>query len=206
MTTAEVALLISILSLLLAATSLGWQVASRGSGYHVKCALDVGYVATEPSDAADSADTTSTVVVPATTWATTPALREPGEQHFFVTVTNTGNTAARVDSIGFTIGHQGAVPAATLAPEALGLPCRLDAHQTRRWDVPMRQVSQLLTSLDAAEYSCTHADVQLGDGRSIRTQDGITVELLHEVVAAEQSARINGVTALETPSEEGRTA
>lgn len=203
MTTAEVALLISVLALLLAATSLGWQVASRRSGYHVRCVLDVGHVPTEPSNAADRP---STVIVPATTWATTPALREPSEQHFFVTVTNTGNTAVRVDSIGFTIGHQGAVPAATLAPETLGLPCRLDAHQTRRWDIPMRDVAQMLTSLDAAEHSCTHADIQLGDGRSIRTHDGITVELLHEVVAAERAARINGVAPLETPAEEGRTA
>ena len=201
MTTAEVALLISVLALLLAATSLGWQVASGRSGYHVRCALDVGHVPNEPSGAADTA-----VIVPATTWATTPALREPSEQHFFVTVTNTGNTAVRVDSIGFTIGHQGAVPAATLPPETLGLPCRLDAHQTRRWDIPMRQVAQVLTNLDAADYSCTHADVQLGDGRSIRTHDGITVELLHEVVAAEEAAQINGVTPLQTPSEEGRTA
>ena len=70
----------------------------------------------------------------------------------------------------------------------------------------MRQVAQVLTNLDAADYSCTHADVQLGDGRSIRTHDGITVELLHEVVAAEEAAQINGVTPLQTPSEEGRTA
>ena len=204
MTTAEVALLISVLALLLAAASLTWQVAAfRQSGHNVRCVLDVGYVATEPTE---SGDTVSTVVVPATKWATTPELREPGEQQFFVSVTNKGRTAVRIDSIGFTVGHQGAVPAVTADPETLGLPCRLDARQTRRWDIPMRQVAELLTNLDISETTCTHADVQLGDGRSVRTHDGITIDLLHEVVAAEQTSRINGVESLEAPSDEARPA
>jgi hypothetical protein len=203
-TTAEVALLISVLALLLAAASLGWQMlAFRQSGHNVKCVLDVGYVATESTDSRDAA---STVVVPATKWATTPALREPGEQQFFVSVTNKGRTAVRIDSIGFTVGHQGAVPAVTSDPETLGLPCRLDARQTRRWDIPMRQVAELLANLDVSEATCTHADVQLGDGRSVRTHDGITVDLLHEVVAAEGARRIDRVEPLETPPDEARPA
>ncbi len=204
MTTAEVALLISVVALLLAAASLGWQVAAfRQSGHNVKCVLDVGYVATEPTD---SDDTVSTVVVPATRWATTPELRESGEQQFFVSVTNKGRTAVRIDSIGFTVGHQGAVPAVTPDPETLGLPCRLDARQTRRWDIPMHQVAELLTNLDVSQATCTHADVQLGDGRSVRTHDGITIDLLHEVVAAEQTSPITGVEALAAPSEEASPA
>lgn len=101
MSTAQVAVLISLASFLVAATSLGWQVlAFKKTGYRVKCVLEMGFIGEDQLESGGTV--TSMVSASPKRWAETAMLRETPEQHFFVTVTNVGRAAVWVDSMGLT--------------------------------------------------------------------------------------------------------
>jgi hypothetical protein len=179
--TAEVAILVSLLSAVLAAVSLGWQVVVfRKSGYNVKCVLAMGYI--EEGHLDSGASFTTKVQMSPQRWAQSAGVREHGGQQFFVTVINSGRAAVWVDSIGLTT-KDGVVAAVTDSDEP-GLPYRLDSHQTQQWNLPVLHAAGLVVGLDPSDTSCTHGSVGLGDGRIITTKEGVRLKALREVIGA----------------------
>jgi DNA-binding transcriptional regulator of glucitol operon len=183
--TAEVAILVSLLSLVIAVISLGWQVlAFQRSGYRVKCTLQMGFIETTQSDSSGPVLTTSAMASPKQ-WEARAAMRAHREQHFFLTVTNSGRAAVWVDSIGLTT--KGTVIQVSLDPDEPELPYRLDSHQTQRWSIPAREpVRMIVGAIDTpSETLCTHGSVTLGDGKRMTTDEGVRLKLLSEVLASE---------------------
>jgi hypothetical protein len=138
MSTAGVALTISIFGAVLAAASLGWQVwAFLLSGPRVTCSLECGYV-TPATDTPESTVNRLSVSVPPSVWVDRPLFRENPGQCLFVSARNVGRAAVWVDNVGLLCwptawaGHGSGD-----GVDQPRMPYRLDAGETRTWTVPL---------------------------------------------------------------------
>ena len=188
MKTAEVAVLVSILSAVLALCSIIWNVTVFvKSGPQVKASLSMGTKGPGPDGVGEA-----TMMISPKTWAKFEAFRSKADQRFFLIATNAGRSAVWVDSIGLCSSTESASMSVSVNRE-LGekdvgfgpdLPFKLDAGQTVRWDMPFSHAGLLCRRDEVPESECIHGRLTLGSGVTLDSKEGCRVGLIREALGS----------------------
>lgn len=186
MKTAEVALLVSIFSAVLALCSIIWNVTVFvKSGPQVKASLSMGTKGPGPDGVG-----VETVMISVKAWARFEAFRSRADQQFFLVATNAGRAAVWVDSIGLCSSTEFASMSVNreLGEKDVGfgpgLPFKLDAGQTVRWAMPLIHAGSLCSRDEVPDSECIHGRLTLGSGVTLDSKEGCRVGLIREALGS----------------------
>jgi hypothetical protein len=194
MTTAQVALVVSIVGALLASASLGWNVTTfLRSGARVKVTLSVRGIGPRQSSSSISIKD----------WRSDNAWRNRPFQHLEVRATNGGRSPTWVEGVGLvcakmSIGFNVAVKGDDSsrgeeferAMQGLWgphLPYKLDAGQSVTWALAVPLASVFWEVADATDRDGVRGQVELGKGDKLRSREEARVRLLRDSTASFQS-------------------